>query len=114
MAIGLMPCGTAQAGSVSANLAVSVTVVDQCLIHSDSRSASCAGGSVFALGEGRDRIAVTRDMLTTADEHAHTAYDGSRLGTSQSVAGAAAQDAAVRTVAETRAPIEAIRVTYSF
>ena len=114
MGIGLTACGTARAASASADLAVSVTVVDQCLIHTDSRSASCAAGSAYALGEGRERIAVTRDLLTTADEHAHTAQDGSRLGTSQSVAGAAGQDGAVRAVAATVAPIEAIRVTYSF
>lgn len=114
MGIGLMACGTARAGLASANLAVSVTVVDQCLIHTDSRSASCAGGSAYALGERRERIALTSDRLTTADEHAHTAPDGSRLGTSQSVAGAPAQDRAVRAVAAMATPIEAIRITYSF
>lgn len=113
MGIGLAACGTARAASASADLAVSVAVIDQCLIHTDSRSASCAGGSAYALGEGRERVAVVRDQLTTADERAHTAADGSRLGTSQSVAGGAG-DNAVRAVAETVTPIEAIRVTYSF
>ena len=120
MAIGLTACGTAQAGSTSANLAVSVTVIDQCLIRTENRSASCAGGAAFALGERRERIAVMSDQLTVADEHAHTAEDGSRLGISQSVAGAAGQrgvataDAVVRTIAATSAPIDAVRVTYSF
>jgi len=118
--IGLTACGPAHAGSGSANLAVSVTVMDQCLIRTDSRSASCAGGAAYALGVGRERIAVTSDQLTVAEEHGHTAQDGSRLGTSQSVAGAAGQqgiaftDGAVRTVAETVAPIDALRITYSF
>ena len=114
MAICLTAWVPAHAGSASADLAVSVTVVDQCLIHTDSRSASCAAGSAYALGEGHERIAVMRDQLTTADEHAHTARNGSRLGTSLSVAGAAGQDGAVRAAAEAVTPIEAIRVTYSF
>jgi len=114
MGIGLAACGTARAGTATADLAVSVTVADQCLIHTDSRSASCAGGAAYALGEGRERVAVMRDQLTTADEHAHTAEYGPRLGISQSVAGGAVQDGAVRAVAETVTPIEAIRVTYSF
>jgi len=119
VAIGLVACGPAHAGSASANLAVSVSVVDQCLIRTDSRSAVCAGGSAYALGVGRERIAVTSDQLTAADEHAHTASDDPRLGISQSVAGAAGrQDPAVvgslRTVAQMAAPIDAIRVTYSF
>jgi hypothetical protein len=61
------------------------------------------------------------DPLTVADEHAHTTQDGSRLGISRSVAGAAAggQDmllanGAVRTVAGPIEPVDAIRVTYSF
>jgi len=114
MGIGLTACSTARAASASADLAVSVTVADQCLIRTDSRSANCAGGSAYALGEGRERIAVARDLLTTTDEHAHTAQDGSRLGTSQSVAGVAGQEGAMRAVAETVTQIEAIRVTYSF
>ncbi len=112
--IGLTACGTARAGSASADLAVGVTVIDQCLIHTDSRSVSCAAGSAYAMGESRERIAVTSDRLTTADEHAHTALDGSRLGASQSLAGASAPDGAVRAIAATAAPVEAIRVTYSF
>ena len=118
--IGLTACGPAHAGSASAGLTVSVTVKDQCLIHTESRSASCAGGAAYALGVGRERIAVMSDRLTVSDEHAHTIEDGSRLGISQSVAGAAGQrgmalaDGAVRTVAQTIVPIDAIRVTYSF
>jgi hypothetical protein len=119
-AIGLTACGPARAGSASADLAVSVTVVDRCLVRTESRSASCAGGAPYALGVGRERIAVTSDQLTVTDEHAHTARDGSRLGTSQSVAGAAGQedmalaDGAVRTIAASSAAIDAIRITYSF
>lgn len=118
MVIGLMASGAAQAGSTSANLTVSVTVSDQCLIHTDSRSASCAGGSAYAVGVGRERIDVTRDQLTAITEHVHTTLDGSRL--SQSVAGTGGQrgvdlvGGAVRTVAETVVPVDAIRVTYSF
>lgn len=120
MAIGLTACGPVQASSVTGNLAVSATVIDQCLIRTESRSASCAGGAVYALGVRRERIAVMSDQLTVADEHAHTVEDGSRLGISQSVAGAAGQreaslaDGAVRSVAATAVPIDAIRVTYSF
>lgn len=117
--IGLVACGPAHAGSASANLAVSVSVVDQCLIRTDSRSAVCAGGSAYALGVGRERIALTSAQLTAADEHAHTSGNEPRLGISQSVASAAgrqgtADAAGLRTVAEMAAPIEAIRVTYSF
>lgn len=118
--IGLAACGPAYAGSVNANLTVSVTVMDQCLVRTESRSASCAGGTPYALGVGRERIAVASDQLTGADEHVHTPKDGPQLGISQSVAGAAdRQDfalagGAVRTVAEDVVPIDAIRVTYSF
>jgi len=119
MGIGLTACGPAHAGSASASLAVSVTVIDQCLIRTESRSASCAGGAAYALGVGRERIAIMSDRLTVADEHVHTRGDGSRLGTSQSVAGAAGQRdmalaaGAMRTI-EAAAPIDALRVTYSF
>ena len=118
--IGLAACAPAHAGSGSANLAVSVTVVDQCMIHTDSRSASCVGGSAYALGVGRERITLLSDRLTVGDEHAHTAQDGPRPGISQSVAGALGQQGtvfandAVRTVVEARVSIDAIRVTYSF
>ena len=118
--IGLAACAPAYAGSAGADLAVSVTVMDQCLIHTGSRSASCAGGSPYALGVGREKISVTSDQLTATDEHAHTAQDDPRLGISKSVAsaagwqGTALGNSAVRTVAETVVPIDAIRVTYSF
>jgi len=118
--IGLAACGPAYAGSVSADLGVSVTVMDRCLIRTESRSASCAGGAPYAVGVGLERIAVTSDQLTGADEHVHTAKDGPRLGISQSVAGAAEREGvafaggAMRTVGEAVAPIDAIRITYSF
>jgi hypothetical protein len=118
--VGLAACAPAHAGSASANLAVSVTVVDQCLIRSESRSASCAGGSAYALGVGLEKVALVRDRLTGADEHAHTAQDGRRLGISQSVAGAAGRqgivlaDGALRTIAAAAASVDAIRITYSF
>lgn len=118
--IGLAACGPAYAGSVNAKLTVSVTVVDQCLVRTENRSASCAGGTPYALGVGRERIAVTSDQLTGADEHVHTPKDGPRLGIPQSVAGAAERQdvtlagGAVRTVAEEVASVDAIRVTYSF
>jgi len=118
--VGLAACAPAYAGSAGADLTVSVTVMDQCLIHTGSRSASCAGGSPYALGVGREKISVTSDQLTAIDEHAHRIQDGPRLGISKSVAGAAGWqgtalgNGAVRTVAETVVPIDAIRVTYSF
>ena len=117
--VGVAACGSAHAGSVNADLGISVTVVDRCLVRTESRSASCAGGAPYAVGVGRERIAVTSDQLTGADEHVHTANDGPGLGISHPVAGAAErQDAlaggAMRTVAEAVAPIDAIRVTYSF
>lgn len=108
----------AQAGSIGADLAVSVTVIDRCLVHPDSRSANCAGGAAYALGVGRERIALTRDQLTVVEEHAHTAGDGPHLGSFQSIAGLDGRqgfaDDAVRTVAAASMPIDAIRVTYSF
>jgi len=110
----------AHAGSARADLAVSVTVIDQCLIRAESRSASCAGGAAYELGIGRERIDVPADQVTISDEQGHTEQDGSRRGISQSFAGAAGpRDAslamgAVRTVAATAAPIDAIRITYSF
>lgn len=118
--VGVAASVPAHAGSINANLAVTVTVMDQCLIHTENRSASCVGGTPYALGVGRERIAVTSDQLTAVGEHVHTAKDGSRLGISQPVAeaterqGTVLADGAVRTVAETVAPIDAIRVTYSF
>ncbi len=119
---GLLVCGRADAGSVNADLAVSVTVVDQCLLHSGTASASCTGGAVYALGVGRERILVAKsDMLTAADEHAHTSRNGPLVTIFQAVAGGAAGPQrlgfapdAVRTVAATSTPVESIRVTYSF
>jgi len=118
--IGLAASAPACAGSGSANLAVSVTVVDRCMIHTNSRSASCAGGSAYALGVGRERIALAGEQLTVGGDHAHTVEDGPHPGVTRSVAGAAGRqvtalaDGAVRTVAEAVAPVDAIRVTYSF
>ena len=116
MGIGMSACAPALAGSASAGLAVSVTVADQCVIRTDSRSASCAGGSAYVMGVRRERIVFTDDRLAIAGEYARAADHGSRIGTSRSVAGADDQQAivlangAVRTVA----PMDAIRVTYSF
>jgi len=118
--IGLAASAPVHAGSGSANLAVSVTVADRCMIHTDSRSVSCAGGSAYALGVGRERIALASGQLTVGSEHAHTIEDGPHLGVSRSAAGAdgrqgtALADGAVRTAAEAVAPVDAIRVTYSF
>jgi hypothetical protein len=120
MGIGLGACEPVQAGSANAGLAVSVTVADQCLIRTDSRSASCVGGSGYVLGVGREQIAIIGDRLTTADEHVRTARSDPYLGASRSAAGAAGQQdivlasGAVRTIAQTVSPIDAIRVTYSF
>ena len=119
---GLLACGRADAGSVDADLAVSVTVVDQCLLHSGTASASCTGGALYALGVGRERIPIAKsDLLTTADEHAHTSRNGPLVPIFQAVAGGAAGSGglgfapdAVRTVAATNTPVESIRVTYSF
>lgn len=119
--ISLLACAPLQAGSASANLMVSVTVMDQCFIHSESRSASCAGGAAYALGVGRERIALPRDQLTASNEHAHRVSDVAASGTSSSLAGQ--MDAIRDTVlaaggsgnlADAAGPIEAIRVTYSF
>lgn len=116
--IGLTAFRPAQAGSASANLAVSVAVVDRCLIHTGSRSASCAGGSPYALGIGRERIAVMPGGLTADGDDAQTTQNGSRPGISRSFVGAGAHrdgdDGAVRTVADATGSVDAIRVTYSF
>jgi hypothetical protein len=120
--MGFVACGRADAASVNADLAVSVTVVDQCLLHSGTASASCTGGTVYALGVGRERVPVAKsDVLTTADEHAHTSRNGPLDPFFQAVAGGAAGSGglgfapdAVRTVAATSTPVESIRVTYSF
>jgi hypothetical protein len=118
--MGFAACGRADAGSVNADLAVSVTVVDQCLLHSGNASANCTGGAVYALGVGRERIPVEQsDVLTATDEHAHTSENGPLVTIYQSVTGGAAGPQgfapdAVRTVAATIAPMEAVRVTYSF
>jgi hypothetical protein len=115
--LGLAVCGPAEAGSVNADLVVSVTVVDQCLVHSGSASASCTGGAVYALGVGRERVPFAKsDLLTAPDEHAHTSGNGPLVAISQSVAGGidgpgVALDA-IRAVPT--APMESIRVTYSF
>lgn len=118
MGVGLIAAAPVQAGSMEADLAISVTVIDQCLVHTDSLSANCAGGAGYALGVGRERIGLTRDQLTAVAEHAHTAGDGSHLGTSQSIAGSDGREdfanGAVRTIAAASMPIDAIRVTYSF
>jgi hypothetical protein len=118
--IGFAACGRADAGSVNADLAVSVTVVDQCLLHSGTASANCTGGAVYALGVGRERVPLAKsDLLTVVDEHAHTSGNGPLVAISQSVAGddAGARGLgfapdAVRTVAA--ASVDSIRVTYSF
>jgi len=119
---GLLACGRADAGSINADLAVSVTVVDRCLLHSGTASASCTGGAVYALGVGRERVPVAKsDLLTATDEHAHTSRNDPLVTTFQAVAGGAAGPGslgsapdAVRTVAATDTPVESIRVTYSF
>jgi hypothetical protein len=118
--MGFAACGRADAGSVNADLAVSVTVVDQCLLHSGNASANCTGGAVYALGVGRERIPVEQsDVLTATDEHAHTSENGPLVTIYQSLTGGAAGPQgfapdAVRTVAATIVPMEAVRVTYSF
>ena len=119
--MGFAACGgRAESASLSASLPVSVTVLDQCLVHSTSRSASCTGGAVYALGVAQERVpAASRDRLTLADEHAQASSDGSLVTTSKSVAGGVAgrqgaASEAVRTVAATVEPVESIRVTYSF
>jgi len=119
--MGFAACGDrAESASLSANLPVSVTVLDQCLVHSTNRSASCTGGAVYALGVAQELVpAASRDRLTLADEHAQTSGDGSLVTTSKSVVGdmAGRQGAAsggVRTVSTAVEAVESIRVTYSF
>jgi hypothetical protein len=120
--MGLAACSPADAAAADAKLVVSVTVVDQCLLHSGSASASCTGGAVYALGIGRETVSLAKsDVLTTADENAHTSGNGSPVTAPQFVFGGAgglrgqgyAPDA-VRTVAATAFPLESIRITYSF
>jgi hypothetical protein len=118
--MGVVAWGRAEAASVSADLAVSVTVFDQCLIHSASRSASCTGGAVYAVDVRRDGASpVNTDQLTMAGERAHTTADGQGIATSRALSSgdgprhdAAAGDG-LRTVSAEDAA-GPIRVTYSF
>jgi len=114
--------GGARAGAISANMAVSVTVLDQCLIHSLSRSASCSGGAVYAVGVSREAVTpVESDRLTASDEHVHTSANGARVSTISpmfAVAGSRLETASAslgqRSVEQQAAPVETLRVTYSF
>jgi hypothetical protein len=113
LGLALAANGQVEAATASASFAVSVTVLDQCLIRAAIRSASCTGGAVYALGIAREKVVPAgSDQLTVADEHAHTARDGPLLATTQPVAGLAVD--ADRSVTPPSGAIDAIRITYSF
>lgn len=113
----------AQAGAISANMAVTVTVLDQCLVHSLSRSANCSGGAVYAVGVAKELVTpVETDQLTASDEHVHTSADGARVyttsqgfgDTGQRHDGASVSSSLQPIERQPSAPAESLRVTYSF
>jgi hypothetical protein len=110
--------GQAEAEMAKANFAVSVTVVDQCLVRSLTRSASCTGHAAYAVDVARERLALAAiGQLTRTGEHAHTSADGSPAAISMSVAdgqGVGLAATAERSAAPASDQVEAIRVTYSF
>jgi hypothetical protein len=111
-----------EAAAISANLAVSVTVLDECVLHSLNRSATCNGGSLYAVGVAREtRETVRSDQLTMNGEHVQTSVDGARVyTTSQGFAvtqahhDVASASSDVRPVQQSLAPQQLVRVTYSF
>jgi len=123
LCIAAFTAGGAQAGAISANMAVSVTVLDQCLVHSLSRSATCSGGAVYAVGVARETVALAQsDLLTVSEEHVHTSADGARIYTiSQGFAATGLRHDAVSASASPPSverqqfgPVESVRITYSF
>ena len=118
-----LAAGNARAGAISAHLAVSVTVLDQCVIHSLDRSANCSGGAVYAVGVARELVTPAEiDQLTASDEHVHTTADGARVYTTSQGFGDTAlrHDTALVSASQSSmerqsfAPTESLRVTYSF
>jgi hypothetical protein len=114
--------GGVQAAAISADLRVSVTVLDQCVIHSLSRSASCSSGAPYAVGVAREAVRLAeRDQLTAGDEPVQTSADGARIYTTSQGFGTTGSrhDAAP---ASTDSPQfqqqlgagQLVRVTYSF
>lgn len=115
--------GDARAGAISANMAVSVTVLDQCVIHSLNQSANCSGGAVYAVGVARELVTPAEiDQLTATGEHVHTTGDGARVYTTSQGFGDTGlrHDAASVSASQPSierqpfAPTESLRVTYSF
>jgi len=121
--IAAFAAGGGQAGAISADMTVSVTVLDQCLVHSLSRSATCSGGAVYAVGVARETVAPAQsDQLTASDEHVHTSANGADIYTiSQGFAAsglrhdAASAPSGLPSVEQQQfGSAEAVRITYSF
>jgi hypothetical protein len=116
-------CGRAEAETIQASFAVSVTVVDQCIVRPTIRSATCTGGADYAVGVAREKVSVpTRVQLTNIGEHVHTSGDGPLIATSSSAAGLSAAGGQIvglagiadRSVAPGFDQVDAVRITYSF
>lgn len=122
ISVAALVSGGAQAAAISADLTISVTVLDQCVIHSLSRSASCSSGAPYAVGIARETIRLAeRGQLTAGNEPVQTSTDGARVYTTSQGSGATGSrhDAAP---ASTDSPQlqqqlgaeQLVRVTYSF
>jgi len=114
--------GGAQAAAIRADLTVSVTVLDQCMIHSLSQSASCSSGAPYAVGIARETLKLAeRGQLTAGGEPVQTSADGARIYTTSQAFAAMAQrhDAASSSMDSQQGqqqlgPDQVVRVTYSF
>jgi len=121
-AIAALASGAAQAAAISADLSVSVTVLDQCVVHSLNRSATCSTGALYAVGVARERQAsVDSDQLTMSGEHVQTSANGARVyTTSQAFAAIGPRHDAMsaspgsQPVQQRLASEQLVRVTYAF
>jgi len=122
ISVAALVSGGAQAAAISADLTISVTVLDQCVIHSLSRSASCSSGAPYAVGIARETVRLAeRDQLTAGGEPVQTLTDGARIYTTSQglVATRARHDAPPAStdspqLQQQLAAEQLVRVTYSF
>jgi len=113
---------SAQAAAISADLSVSVTVLDQCVVHSLNHSATCNTGAPYAVGVARETQTVAdSDQLTASGEHVQTFTDGARVyTTSQAFAAIGPRHDAMsaspgsQPVQQRLASEQLVRVTYAF
>lgn len=114
---GLAFGGPAHSETARAIVAVSATVQDRCIVHAASRSASCSGAAVYAVGVAQEKLVVT-DQLTGSSEYAQTSYNEQLAAASGRGTGDAslrvAYSAGGGTPLGASRTIEATRVTYSF